>query len=243
MLSFVVALSEIIRRGIWTALRVENEHCTNVGRLLASRDVPLPYKLSTSPSLDPVHPTDEEARHGVSPLVTVPSRTSTTGYDAGRLRARTDTSESSTVRLRRLPSSPLLRRMGSLLHMAHAQDFERRKRPEVDDHDDEESESSDDEADKAEEAEMEESVARVNAKGQEELAEEEESGEDGNSKMRGQGEEEVAATATGEAEAITPGNGVRSLGRGTVLGRSPNSQSFLDIASESVRRKDGREDE
>ena len=30
--SIVVAVSEVLRRGMWTIFRVENEHCTNVGR-------------------------------------------------------------------------------------------------------------------------------------------------------------------------------------------------------------------
>ncbi|KAI9748068.1 MAG: hypothetical protein M1815_003632 [Lichina confinis] len=47
LLSFVVSLSEVLRRGIWTLFRVENEHCTNVGRFRASRDIPLPYDLAS----------------------------------------------------------------------------------------------------------------------------------------------------------------------------------------------------
>ncbi len=40
LLSFMVSLSEVLRRAMWTLFRVENEHCTNVGRFRASRDVP-----------------------------------------------------------------------------------------------------------------------------------------------------------------------------------------------------------
>ncbi|KAI9682550.1 MAG: hypothetical protein M1829_000343 [Trizodia sp. TS-e1964] len=50
LLSFFVSFSEILRRAMWTLFRVENEHCTNVGRFRASRDVPLPYELSPTPS-------------------------------------------------------------------------------------------------------------------------------------------------------------------------------------------------
>lgn len=42
----MISLSEVIRRGIWTIFRVENEHCTNVGKFKASRDVELPYALT-----------------------------------------------------------------------------------------------------------------------------------------------------------------------------------------------------
>lgn len=45
IVSFLIALSEVFRRGIWTLLRVENEHCSNVKNEKASKDLPLPYKL------------------------------------------------------------------------------------------------------------------------------------------------------------------------------------------------------
>ncbi|KAF2422181.1 EXS-domain-containing protein [Tothia fuscella] len=164
VLSFAVALSEIFRRGIWTALRVENEHCTNVGRLIASRDVPLPYKLADyEPAATTAGvPTDEEeARHSVSPLISrIPSRAaaslqSATGRDQASPPARADGSETSTLRRRRMTESPVTRglaRMGSILHMAHAQDFERRKRPEAGEEKEEsgDDESTDDEVDHAE---------------------------------------------------------------------------------------------
>lgn len=43
VVSFIVALLEVTRRGLWALIRVENEHCANVGAYKASRDVPLPY--------------------------------------------------------------------------------------------------------------------------------------------------------------------------------------------------------
>lgn len=46
ILGFLVSFSEVFRRGVWTIFRVENEHCTNVGKFKASRDVELPYALS-----------------------------------------------------------------------------------------------------------------------------------------------------------------------------------------------------
>lgn len=45
IVSFLIALSEVFRRGIWTLLRVENEHCSNIRNEKASKDFPLPYKL------------------------------------------------------------------------------------------------------------------------------------------------------------------------------------------------------
>lgn len=45
IVSFLIALSEVFRRGIWTLFRVENEHCSNIKNEKASKDLPLPYKL------------------------------------------------------------------------------------------------------------------------------------------------------------------------------------------------------
>jgi len=71
--------------------------------------------------------TDQEDRHGVSPLVSVPSRA--TGADINRTRTADSVS---TIRRRHHEPSPLIRgltRVGSILHSAHAQDFERKRRP------------------------------------------------------------------------------------------------------------------
>ncbi len=45
IVSFLVAMAEITRRGMWALFRVENEHCANVAQYKASRDVPLPYPV------------------------------------------------------------------------------------------------------------------------------------------------------------------------------------------------------
>ncbi|EME81897.1 uncharacterized protein MYCFIDRAFT_203845 [Pseudocercospora fijiensis CIRAD86] len=45
IVSFLVGFTEVLRRGMWTVFRVENEHCTNIERQKASRDIPLPYKI------------------------------------------------------------------------------------------------------------------------------------------------------------------------------------------------------
>lgn len=39
LLSFLAALLKIVRGGIWAVFRVENEHCANISRYKASRDV------------------------------------------------------------------------------------------------------------------------------------------------------------------------------------------------------------
>ncbi|KAL2260038.1 hypothetical protein VTK26DRAFT_6096 [Humicola hyalothermophila] len=52
IVSFLVSLSEVIRRGLWALLRVENEHCSNVAQYKAARDTPLPYNLVQQLSLE-----------------------------------------------------------------------------------------------------------------------------------------------------------------------------------------------
>ena len=112
LMSFFISLSEIGRRAMWTLFRVENEHCSNVGRFRASRDVPLPYEL---PSPDVEEPT--------SPLpVPGPERASS---DLSSLRRRR------TVSLGDTPISRGLVRMGTMVAEAHAQDFERKRRASV----------------------------------------------------------------------------------------------------------------
>ena len=43
LISFMIALLEVVRRGIWVIFRVENEHCTNVARYRATKQTELPY--------------------------------------------------------------------------------------------------------------------------------------------------------------------------------------------------------
>ncbi|KAJ5108573.1 hypothetical protein N7456_005248 [Penicillium angulare] len=67
ILSFMISLSEVLRRGIWVIFRVENEHCENVRLVRAFREPPLPYPVS--PPLDgavsqEVTPTDVERVSG-----------------------------------------------------------------------------------------------------------------------------------------------------------------------------------
>lgn len=64
VVSFIVGLLEVTRRGLWALIRVENEHCANVGAYKASRDVPLPYvfeEVEDTPETD----VDEEGGAGV----------------------------------------------------------------------------------------------------------------------------------------------------------------------------------
>ncbi|KAF2276450.1 EXS-domain-containing protein [Westerdykella ornata] len=157
--SFLVSLSEIFRRGMWTLFRVENEHCTNVGLFRAAKDVPLPYDIPT-----PEEETEEQRIHrhpqvadhipqvfdrhgryyhdqrpGTAPLPGAPlshaqTFASPAEVEEQRLRQRTR----SSIR-RRANSEPEvvvtltrgLSRVGTILRDAHAKDFERKRKPEV----------------------------------------------------------------------------------------------------------------
>ncbi len=140
LLSFFIGFSEVCRRGMWTLFRVENEHCTNVGRFRASRDVPLPYEIDLpSPLLR------EESAHPAPPI---PERSpglqdhvSQRGaFDGpppldGTAASSTLEAQPSSGSLRRrgtLSSTPIQRgiaRVGTIMGQAHAQDFERKRRP------------------------------------------------------------------------------------------------------------------
>jgi len=173
--SFAVAFSEVCRRGMWSIFRVENEHCTNVQRFRASRDVPLPYDTPSSlrssaedvtqgNGKQPKRPRDEE-----TPPVPKSKRTPTTPVpddasphlQASASGADLNLTLTRSSRRRRASqgdadgSSPLTRgltRVGTYLRSAHAQDFERKRRPELGrspsdtkDYDDDDYDSSEDE--------------------------------------------------------------------------------------------------
>lgn len=146
LLSFIVSLAEVFRRGIWSIFRVENEHCTNVGRFRASRDVPLPYSAPPSDSGASTTSPDSQTSPETTPYgaTTTSSSSTTSPHDLERQHttatATTSHSVSSaTMRQRRsrrnTSSTPLARavhRVGTIMMAAHTQDFERKKRPGVD---------------------------------------------------------------------------------------------------------------
>jgi xenotropic and polytropic retrovirus receptor 1 len=125
LVSFFVALAEVFRRAMWMLFRVENEHCNNVGRFRASRDIPLPYSIpeSQKESQETSHPSSEQA----------PVPSPATGVDV----ERTPETTSSSLRLRRTKTSAAtpveraMRRAGTIIGAAHAQDYEKKKRPGV----------------------------------------------------------------------------------------------------------------
>lgn len=123
VLSFVVSVSEVSRRGIWSIFRVENEHCTNVLLFRASRDVPLPYEIpgpsTPGPALD--------GEQSLEDVQLQEQLASTPFINAGDVEYGTPSASSLRARHRR-PSAGLSR-VGTIVASAHAQDFERRKLP------------------------------------------------------------------------------------------------------------------
>ena len=136
--SFLVSLSEIFRRGIWSLFRVENEHCTNVGRFRASRDVPLPYYVPSSPEVEPEVERErladeEQPAHRRAPS-TRDSRfdpASTTGADLGRSSSSARQRRSYQDEVRPSPIQRAFTQVGDIFRGAHAQDFERKRKPEL----------------------------------------------------------------------------------------------------------------
>jgi xenotropic and polytropic retrovirus receptor 1 len=125
IVSFLVALSEVSRRGMWVLFRVENEHCSNVARFKASRDVPLPYNIPTESEED--FERRQQAEDGALGATT----TSASSPAAARLRSHTgatlEAQESAGSSLRRRPTRP--RTFTMILADAHTQDFEKKKKP------------------------------------------------------------------------------------------------------------------
>lgn len=132
--SFLVAFSECTRRGFWVLFRVENEHCSNVARFKASRDVPLPYSITTDSDEDREHaqeehtpPPDEGQTTAVSPTL---SRHHT--HTGAGLEAQTQDPAVAAMRNRR---PTMQRSLTRIVADAHMQDFEKRRKPGVGDSD------------------------------------------------------------------------------------------------------------
>ena len=158
IVSFLVGLAEVFRRGIWSVFRVENEHCNNVGKFRASRDIPLPYTIMESPEAERLEQEHPERATEYDPTAT--------GVDLER-----NTTTDSSVRQRRAsgktPGMRAMQRVGTIIAMAHTQDFTKKKRPEVEgtspevsalraggDSTDEEEDAEDDDDDENDEADL-----------------------------------------------------------------------------------------
>lgn len=131
MVSFFVAFSEVSRRGMWTLFRVENEHCANVARFKASRDIALPYKL-----VDDSTETVDEAQDGAaqrtetsaSPATAPDTPTPERHHTATGAALEPQQSHTSSVRQR-----SGLGTFTRIFADAHTQDFEKKRKPGVGD--------------------------------------------------------------------------------------------------------------
>lgn len=124
LVSFLVGFSEVSRRGMWTLFRVENEHCSNVARFKAFRDVPLPYEMESS-SQESVVRQDGVTQHGIAGTTQAPS---------SPILSRYRTRPSGHPEAADLPSDGLRRRaltrtFTSIMANAHTQDFEKKRKP------------------------------------------------------------------------------------------------------------------
>ncbi|ODM20836.1 hypothetical protein SI65_03889 [Aspergillus cristatus] len=129
VLSFVISFSEVCRRGVWTIFRVENEHCTNVLLFRASRDTPLPYDLPNPPE-EPDHHRPEDVQLQEQPPstgATIQPSPNPEDLEQGPVPPTPAGASMRTLRGSRAAAG--LSRVGSIVAAAHAQDFERRKRP------------------------------------------------------------------------------------------------------------------
>lgn len=116
--SFFVSLTEVVRRGMWSLFRVENEHCANVSQYKASRDVPLPYRIEplighASAESIPIL-LSEDDRHRQEQGVSTSSSTAVAST-LGALRKRAESSGARTF--------------SRIMAEAHKQDFVKKRKP------------------------------------------------------------------------------------------------------------------
>ncbi|KAI1753565.1 EXS family-domain-containing protein [Xylaria castorea] len=137
--SFLVSLSEVIRRGMWALLRVENEHCGNVAQYKASRDVPLPYDLPHEPLIERTSTDEISDRSDDRPSDTATGRVPSQGQGRpdGQPSAYSPAPvEEAGLRRRRKSEVPGAKSIRGIMASAHRQDFEKKRRPPVEvDHD------------------------------------------------------------------------------------------------------------
>ncbi|CAL3973315.1 unnamed protein product [Diplocarpon coronariae] len=129
LVSFLVALSEVTRRGIWILIRVENEHCSNVAHFKASRDVPLPYAV----------PSDAEDEMGRADGPPAPEARPTLGPAPGPGQPPQRSYTSATLESQQSVGSSFRYRSGlprgftAMVANAHTQDFEKKWKPRAED--------------------------------------------------------------------------------------------------------------
>ncbi|KAK9459329.1 EXS family-domain-containing protein [Lipomyces oligophaga] len=134
--SFLIALVEVLRRFVWIFFRMENEHCANVTRFQASRNLPLPYELEVDGDYDhemvdiDVRTPLMAAEEGRATAYETASGRGSEGSQDGRGQGPAPLP---TPSLRRRSMAAMTPRMlataaSNAMQTAHVQDFERRKR-------------------------------------------------------------------------------------------------------------------
>lgn len=127
LISFSCSLAEVLRRGMWALLRVENEHCGNVAVYKASRDTPLPYHLettTTSEEEEGEHDAEAGADEGTGTLRRHSSAVATGSSSAASPRP----ADLGTLQQRRKRADTAGRRtILQAMAEAHRQDFEKKK--------------------------------------------------------------------------------------------------------------------
>ncbi|RYP34323.1 hypothetical protein DL767_004317 [Monosporascus sp. MG133] len=142
IVSFLVALSEVMRRGMWALIRVENEHCSNVAAYKASRDLPLPYRLGheqpggeRASSDEPKTQSTEENAVASAVDASAAGSSMRAREEAGVATQPTPALEAGDggggiLGLRRHRSEvPGARSIRGIMAEAHRQDFEKKRRP------------------------------------------------------------------------------------------------------------------
>ncbi|KJZ74474.1 hypothetical protein HIM_06070 [Hirsutella minnesotensis 3608] len=134
IVSFLVSLMEVFRRGLWALFRVENEHCANVAQYKASRDVPLPYRIEplmahVSETTSPVLQTEEELQKQRQRQQQAQQRLQQKRHEATQSGASSTAVASTLGSLRRRADTTSAYTFSKLLAEAHTQDFEKRRKP------------------------------------------------------------------------------------------------------------------
>jgi len=114
LLSFLLALAEVLRRFMWCFFRMENEHIGNVGANRAYRNLPLPYHFRVESS-----PAGEE---DINSSTYLPSSGGSLDLE------RMETTRRGTSQPATRPTSLVhtMTRVGRTMNQAHLQDYERR---------------------------------------------------------------------------------------------------------------------
>jgi hypothetical protein len=144
LLSFLVSLSETFRRALWAVFRMENEHCANVDKFKALKDIRLPFKMVSFAEPEESESALVDSRLGTnqaSYVAAAENLKQEQGHTTGSVHSEIgsgspDQPRRQTMRQRRTggadasPVTPLLRTLdavGYAMSQAHTQDFQRKK--------------------------------------------------------------------------------------------------------------------